>query len=174
MAIQDSEVSTTLKIGYYDPFDVFKLIQPSIESKLPLTNLHWKSPAHNSNLKSIPNLPVNLVEEVPKRSKVLDDDVLTRLMFIQCESIDIYKSQVRPLIKEWLRHLVRNTQCEWLIVLYVPLHSKDTNYHLIKTNIYNKLKTDFEKDGKYLAEVGIQISDDIDRCFRLKDSNSRL
>lgn len=171
MAIQDSEVSTTLKIGYYDPFDVFKLIQPSIESKLPLTNLHWKSPAHNSNLKSIPNLPVNLVEEVPKRSKVLDDDVLTRLMFIQCESIDIYKSQVRPLIKEWLRHLVRNTQCEWLIVLYVPLHSKDTNYHLIKTNIYNKLKTDFEKDGKYLAEVGIQISDDIDRCFRLKDSN---
>lgn len=148
-----------LQVGYYDPFDIYPLIKPSIDTKLPLTNLHWKI---NGTIKSIPKLPVDFVEEVPKRFK---KSVSLRVMFVKGGDMATYKSQVRPLIKEWLKP---QPLSEWLIVLYSPL-KKDSRYSL-KTSIHEKLKTDFNKDGKQLAPLGVS-SGDVDRCFRLKETN---
>ncbi|GMM36045.1 transport protein particle complex II subunit [Saccharomycopsis crataegensis] len=57
-----------VKISYYDPFSVYPKIQKDLDSKLPLTNLHWKA-SEKSPLRSIPCLDVELVEEIPKSIK---------------------------------------------------------------------------------------------------------
>ncbi|CAH6721588.1 trafficking protein particle complex II-specific subunit 130 [[Candida] jaroonii] len=141
-----------IQIGYYDPFNVYPLIQPNIESKLPLTNLHWK---FQSTLKSIPKLPVKFIEENPRKVQNVDGNI----MFITFKELETYKSQVRPLIKEWLKIVGE----EWLIVVYNPKKDK-----LFKMSTFEKLRTDFGKDGKELLK---HKSDDKERVFRLKETN---
>lgn len=141
-----------IEIGYYDPFNVYPLIQPNIESKLPLTNLHWKF--HNT-LKSIPKLPVKFIEENPRKVQNVDGNI----MFITFKELETYKSQVRPLIKEWLK-MVGD---EWLIVIYNPKKDK-----LFKTSTFEKLRTDFGIDGKELLK---HKTNDKERIFRLKETN---
>ncbi|EGV60529.1 hypothetical protein PSN45_001712 [Yamadazyma tenuis] len=152
----------SVQLAYYDPFNVFPLIKPSLDSKLPLTNVHWRF-NHSSALRSIPRLPVDLVEEVPKK---VNDSIHVRLMFIQCNAIEIYKSQVRPLILEWLKHSV-NDDVEWLIVLYSPIKKDKYSF---KTSIFEKLKADFGKDGKHLSALTVNRGSK-DRCFRLREPN---
>lgn len=152
----------SLKVGYYDPFNAFPLIYPSLETKLPLTNLHWNLEDSNS-FRSIPKLPVQMVEELPKE---LDPDVSLRIMFIQCNTIDTYKSQVRPLIKEWLKNSI-NPELEWLLVLYAPVKKEKYSF---KTSVYEKLRIDFGMNGKELEPLNVSI-DLKERCFRLKETN---
>ncbi|ODV59187.1 transport protein particle complex II subunit TRS130 ASCRUDRAFT_14955 [Ascoidea rubescens DSM 1968] len=52
-----------VNVAYYDPFDLYAKLKEDLESKLPLTNLHLK--LENAPLKSIPILPINIIEEIP-------------------------------------------------------------------------------------------------------------
>lgn len=157
----------SLQVGYYDPFGIYPLIQPSLETKLPLTNLHWKI---DNAIKSIPKLPIDLVEEVPKR---MIKATAIRLMFVKCNDMSMYKSQVRPLIKEWLKLGCSDGSVEWLIILYTPLKkdsSSSSSKISLKGSVYEKLKVDFNKDGRQLIDLQLS-SDGVDRCFRLKETN---
>jgi hypothetical protein len=182
MNLHDLNLHNPVHIGYYDPFSIYPLIKKDIDNKLPLTNLHWKY--HSSKpLKSIPLLPVQLIEEVPKKglniasSKVPSYDqphVYTRLMFVKYDNIDTYRSQVRPLIKEWLKHLVLNADIEWTIVYFVPLATKDKHLTIIKTSNFDKLKIDFGADGKELLALPQYQAPDLEeaeRCFKLHESS---
>ena len=48
-----------------------------------------------------------MIEEIPNKKSdqnQLDiDGIYSRVMFIKVESLDKYRSQVRPLIREWLK-----------------------------------------------------------------------
>lgn len=158
-----------IHVGYYDPFSVYPLIQSQVEAGLPLTNLHWKYRL-STPPKTIQSLPVRFVEEVPKATqRQRAENVFCRIMFIKIDNIDIYRSQVRPLIKEWLRHTVKGSNIDWLLVSYVPSSIKENLSGLIKTSLFDKLKYDFDIDGKELAPLSIESSLKV-RCFKIKET----
>ncbi len=171
-----------IKLGYYDPFDVFAKLKNDLETKVQLTNLHWRK-NNKDTLKSIPQLPTIFVEETPKIfdnntlgagfkfSEVNAEELLertvrllnvpyTRLMFIECENIDTYKSKVRPLIKEWIKSCVdkSNGPVDWYLVFFVP--NSDAADTKSKTRVFEKLRLDFTAEGE------------IDRCIKLKSKYS--
>ncbi|KAL7662542.1 TRAPP II complex TRAPPC10 C-terminal domain-containing protein [[Candida] zeylanoides] len=148
-------------IGLYDPFDAYKIIEKEIESRMPLSNLHWRYDS-SKPAKSISSLPVTIKGEIPKNSNTrnahqLREPVYLHLMLVQCDLVDVYRSQVRPLVKEWIRNIVLKSESEWMILLVVPSRSKDKNSTLIKASILDKMKIDFGVDGKELP-VGFSNS----------------
>lgn len=163
---------TPIKIGYYNPFDVFPVIQSEIEAKFPLTNLHWKYHPLRP-VKSIPLLPIELIEEVPKSGnhEVDSEGIYLRLMFVKIDNLDTYRSQVRPLIKAWLTNLVAKSNVEWGIIFFIPASGKDKQSSLIKTSAFDKLKLDFGLEGKELAAIELNSDDDpnIERFFKIKE-----
>ncbi|ORY01488.1 trafficking protein particle complex subunit 10 [Clohesyomyces aquaticus] len=55
----DGSSSSKVTVEYHDPSGLFPLVQEQLTSRLPLRNLHWKSP--NRPLRSIDSLHVDLV-----------------------------------------------------------------------------------------------------------------
>lgn len=187
MRLEDINLRNPITIAYYDPFSVYPEVQDEFLSKFPLSNLHWKYNQLKPG-KSIPLLPVRLKEEVPplqhKRNYQptnLVDNVYLRLMFIKADNIDMYRSQVRPLINAWLGSLVKGTDVTWAIILVVRGTKKDKPSTLIKTSLFDKLRMDFGKSGKQLAALNMFTSDlessrddyneeDTNHIFKIKDS----
>ncbi|EGW35736.1 uncharacterized protein SPAPADRAFT_147315 [Spathaspora passalidarum NRRL Y-27907] len=164
-----------IKIGYYDPFNIYPKIKDEFEKKLPLTSLHLKF-QDSQSYKSIPSLPVSMFEEVPKKietgaGELAFDNVYTRLMFIKIDSIENYRSSVRPLIREWLKNIVFKARSSWMIVLYVPSNVKDTK-SVMKVSRFDKLKNDFGIDGKELPVIlpGNFPDYDGERCLKYRES----
>lgn len=156
-----------VRIGYYDPFNTYQAVQNDLQHKFPLTNLHWK---YNSlkPVKSIPVLPVELVEEIPKSSATTDSSVYLRLMFVTYDTLELYRLQVRPLIKEWLKKLVVTSLVEWMVLFVMPSGSKDKLSTIIKTSLFDKLKNDFDISGKELSELSIEPG--TERCIKLRQN----
>lgn len=165
MRLEDINLRNPISIAYYDPFSVFSEIRDEFTSKFPLSNLHWKYNPLKPG-KSIPLLPVELKEEVPplphkkNTQKVpLADNVYLRLMFVKADNVDMYRSQVRPLIAAWLESLIKGKDVARGIVLVIPSSKRDKPLTLIKSSLYDKLKTDFGKSGKHLATLDMAASD---------------
>lgn len=165
--------------GYYDPFDVFPKLQEGLTKRVQLTNLHWRKTSKDG-LRSIPQLPLKFVEEKPKIfdnssfpvnlsiAGIPEDQVLEkavqflevpyiRLMLIECDSSDTYKSQVRPLIKEWHKGTIEksNGPVDWYLIFYIP--DSESSDSKSRTKVFEKLKLDFNVDDS-----------DTDRCIKLK------
>lgn len=157
-----------VRIGYYDPFDAYPRVREELQKKLPLTNLHWKQHPLQP-LKSIPLLPVSLIEEVPKAGqKFSQNDAYLRLMFVCFDSIDVYRSQVRPLIKAWLASLVKGS--EWAIIFCIPASGKERLLTLMKTSFFDKLRTDFGPEGKELPP-NLAHDQAAERCIKLREKH---
>ncbi|CCH44748.1 Transport protein particle [Wickerhamomyces ciferrii] len=166
-----------IRIGYYDPYDVYAKLGTDLKSKVNLTNLHWRK-SEKESLRSIPQLQTTFIEETPKnfdnnadgpslkisdtsnvealeRTIRLLNTPYVRLMLIESDDIDSYKSKIRPLIREWLKSNVdgSNGPLDWYLIFY---HSNDNDKN--RTRVFEKLKVDFNPPER-----------DIDRCIRLKE-----
>lgn len=165
MRLEELNLRDPIKIGYYDPFDAFPPIRDDLVSNFPLSNLHWRyNPL--KPVKSIPLLPVELEEEFPSlhAKKTLNiskplDKIYTRLMFIKATDIETYRSQVRPLINEWLKTLVKRDNVLWTIILVSPAGKKDKKSTIIKTSVFDKLKIDFGPGGKHITPLDLPLQD---------------
>lgn len=187
MRLEDINLRNPITIGYYDPFSVFPSIQNDFCSKFPLSNLHWKYHPLKP-VKSIPLLPVRLEEEVPrtynknegKQLLSLVDNVYLRVIFIKADDLEMYRSQVRPLISAWLTDLVKPDNVSWAVVLVLPGSKKEKTSTLIKTSLFDKLRNDFGRTGKRLLELQLSrdevefgADDETDgsqNIFKLRDS----
>ncbi|AET40625.1 transport protein particle complex II subunit TRS130 Ecym_6243 [Eremothecium cymbalariae DBVPG len=90
----------TVKISYFDPLAVFDTIQSELEARLPLSSLHWKP--DGGSLKTIDQLPVDLVPSVSGAENALSEDVpFIFIIFVTCSSVQEYRNKVRPLIRKW-------------------------------------------------------------------------
>ncbi|KAI0461856.1 hypothetical protein LJB42_004459 [Komagataella kurtzmanii] len=165
-----------IKIGVYDPLGCSEHWEEMLMSKQPLTNLHWKL-GPQSVLKSLPPLHLDIVKEVPISIKNInpstiqeDNDqyfhsvlletkntasVPVKIMIVGSDSLDDYRSRIRPLIKEWLKAEVHSKiiKPKWQIVFYIDASTKD------RTSIFQKLKTDFGGD----------VEETVERCIKLKE-----
>lgn len=181
MRLEDINLRNPITAAYYDPFSVFSDVQDEFLSKFPLSNLHWKYSSMKPG-KSIPLLPVVLQEEIPslqhkKASQVsLLNNVYLRLMFVKAENLEMYRSQVRPLINAWLESLVKGLDVAWAIVLVIPGSKKEKKSTLIKTSMFDKLKIDFGINGKQLVALDMAKPDheeykdaEVDHIFKIRD-----
>ena len=107
-------------VEYTDPSGLFPLIQPIIESKLPLKNLHWKSPTRP--VRSIESLRIGFVsaqtenaERKPssdgagavthRRHQIpgLRQTPYLKVYLLRCDDNDTYKATARKTLREWIK-----------------------------------------------------------------------
>lgn len=94
---QDKKVHLT----YFDPFDLFESVKNEFSQILPLENIHWKST--NGITRTITSLPVTLEVEDRSNTETRNSSIpFIRIIIVSCNSIDEYRSKVRPLLREWL------------------------------------------------------------------------
>ncbi|KAL4900310.1 hypothetical protein BDW74DRAFT_182859 [Aspergillus multicolor] len=113
--------SSSVTVEYTDPSGLFSAVQPVIANKLPLRNLHWKSPTRP--VRSIESLrigftPANTENDRPKSSSsVLGGSVTHRrhqipglrqtpylkIYILRCDDNDTYKNTARKALREWIK-----------------------------------------------------------------------
>ncbi|KAJ5097370.1 hypothetical protein N7456_008091, partial [Penicillium angulare] len=114
------EASSNVTVEYTDPSGLFPQIQPIIESKLPLKNLHWKSPTRP--VRSIESLRIGFVSAQaesaePKSSSDgagaaphrrhqipgLRQTPYLKIYLLRCDDNDTYKATARKTLREWIK-----------------------------------------------------------------------
>ncbi|KAJ5883775.1 uncharacterized protein N7473_010661 [Penicillium subrubescens] len=112
--------SSNVTVEYTDPSGLFPLVQPIIESKLPLKNLHWKSPTRPvRSIESLrigfspaPNDPTERKSSsdgagaVPHRRHQipgLRQTPYLKIYLLRCDDNDTYKATARKTLREWIK-----------------------------------------------------------------------
>ncbi|KAE8408425.1 trafficking protein particle complex subunit 10 [Aspergillus pseudonomiae] len=133
--------SSSVTVEYTDPSGLFPLVEPVLAKKLPLKNLHWKSPTRP--VRSIESLRIGFVpaqNEATERKPSGDSAVPHRrhqipglrqtpylkIFLLRCDDNDTYKSTSRKTLREWIKSQGSMSQsttsqekhdaCEWLIL----------------------------------------------------------
>lgn len=108
-------------VEYTDPSDLFPIVQPIIGNKLPLKNLHWKSPTRP--VRSIESLRIGFVaaqHEAAERKSSSDTSVgpvphrrhqipglrqtpYLKVYLLRCDDNDTYKNSARKTVREWIK-----------------------------------------------------------------------
>lgn len=107
-------------VEYTDPSGLFSSVQPVIESKLPLKNLHWKSPTRP--VRSIESLRIGFVpaQNEPSERKSSSDGAGTvthrrhqipglrqtpylKVYLLRCDDNETYKATARKTLREWIK-----------------------------------------------------------------------
>lgn len=142
------ELETTPKatprvnVGFYDPFSIFQGgFRTDFEKYIHIPSFYWKD--NHDNLRVIKNLEFEFVEEIPHN----ENNVIKYLnfMFVSCQTIEDYRTKVRPLILQWLSSLRATTpKIPYFIFFFENTELKTTADKFLKTNLFNKIKLDFD------------------------------
>ncbi|CDO93043.1 unnamed protein product [Kluyveromyces dobzhanskii CBS 2104] len=128
-----------VQISYFDPFHLFDGLRSEIGQRLPLTNLHWKS--EGGTLKTISSLNVEFFSSTGDE---MPQDLILKpfinCVIVSCESVEDYRSKIRPLIRNWLP-----SQEELYCTNIVVLHS---NKEILDSSIFKSVSLieKFNKD----------------------------
>ncbi|KAJ5902123.1 hypothetical protein N7495_002651 [Penicillium taxi] len=115
-----STLANSATVEYTDPSGLFSLVQPIIESRLPLKNLHWKSPTRP--VRSIESLRIGFVpaqaeesdrqslndgpSNVPHRRHQipgLRQTPYLKVYLLRCDDNDTYKATARKTLRDWIK-----------------------------------------------------------------------
>ncbi|KAJ5180676.1 hypothetical protein N7492_003886 [Penicillium capsulatum] len=138
--------SSSVTVEYTDPSGLFPQVQPVIEAKLPLKNLHWKSPTRP--VRSIESLRIGFVptqNETGERKSSSDgtgnvahrrhqipglrQTPYLKVYLLRCDDNETYKTTARKTLREWIKasgsastsqsgtsSQEKHDACEWLIL----------------------------------------------------------
>ncbi|KAL4943174.1 hypothetical protein BDV06DRAFT_190647 [Aspergillus oleicola] len=113
--------SSSVTVEYTDPSGLFSSVQPVIANKLPLRNLHWKSPSRP--VRSIESLRIGFTpaktettERKPssdapggavphRRHQIpgLRQTPYLKIYILKCDDNDTYKNSARKALREWIK-----------------------------------------------------------------------
>lgn len=110
----DGSTNSKVIVQFTDPGGLFNDVAPLLQNRLPLGNLHWKSPTRP--LRSIEELDVSLDREQPpshdgptstRRHQIpgLAQTPFVKVLLVRCDDKDKYKESVRKEVKEWVKSL---------------------------------------------------------------------
>ncbi|KAF2462434.1 hypothetical protein BDY21DRAFT_331414 [Lineolata rhizophorae] len=126
----DGQSTSKVTVEYHDPSGVYPVLAPLLSSRLPLRNLHWKSPTRP--LRSIDSLHVELLpsgahlssslkrtasgsavpgstsvesRQEPRRHQIpgLRRTPYLKVFLLRCDDSESYKSTARKQVREWVR-----------------------------------------------------------------------
>ncbi|KAG0154912.1 TMEM1 family protein, putative [Penicillium digitatum] len=145
-----SQASSNVTVEYTDPSGLFPLIQPVIEAKLPLKNLHWKSPTRP--VRSIESLRIGFTPAQESNERKLSSDTVhgavthrrhqipglrqtpyLKVYLLRCDDNETYKATARRNLRDWIKTIAssqssqsaitsqeKHDAFEWLILHVVP------------------------------------------------------
>lgn len=101
-------------VQFTDPSNLFSDVAPLLQNRLPLGNLHWKSPTRP--LRSIEELEVSLDREAEqtagsgsatRRHQIpgLRQTPFVKVLLLRCDDKERYKESVRKEVKDWVKGL---------------------------------------------------------------------
>ncbi|KAK6373228.1 hypothetical protein LTR64_005150 [Lithohypha guttulata] len=113
-----SQTSSKTIVQFSDPDNLFDDVAPLLQNRLPLGNLHWKSPSRP--LRSIEELDVSLEREQVKaadgisstrRHQIpgLRQTPFVKVLLLRCDDKEKYRESVRRDVKEWVKSLGMST-----------------------------------------------------------------
>lgn len=140
--VEAAHTKITLNVGFYDPFSVFQGgFRSDFQKHVEIPSFYWKD--SRDFLRVLKNVELNFLEETP-RVKAKDLTYL-KFMFISCQSIEEYRATVRPLIKQWIDGLNSTSpKVPFFIIFFENTEQKSATDKYLKTNLINKIKSDFE------------------------------
>ncbi|KAL5361796.1 trafficking protein particle complex subunit 10 [Aspergillus floccosus] len=112
---------SSVTVEYTDPSGLFPLVQPVIAEKIPLRNLHWKSPTRP--VRSIESLRIGFApaqHEADERKSSSDgaggavthrrhqipglrQTPYLKVYILRCDDNDTYKSTARKALRDWIK-----------------------------------------------------------------------
>ncbi|KAL5002555.1 trafficking protein particle complex subunit 10 [Aspergillus recurvatus] len=113
--------SSSVTVEYTDPSNLFSSVQPVIASKLPLRNLHWKSPTRpvrsieslrigftpakteTDDRKSSSDAPGGTVTHRRHQIPGLRQTPYLKIYILRCDDNDTYKISARKALREWIK-----------------------------------------------------------------------
>ncbi|KAJ5301668.1 hypothetical protein N7508_006531 [Penicillium antarcticum] len=142
--------SSNVTVEYTDPSGLFPLVQPVIEAKLPLKNLHWKSPTRP--VRSIESLRIGFTPAQESNERKSSSDAASgavahrrhqipglrqtpylKIYLLRCDDNETYKTTARRNLREWIKanassqssqsataNQEKHDAFEWLILHVVP------------------------------------------------------
>ncbi|CAG7916506.1 unnamed protein product [Penicillium olsonii] len=112
--------SSNVTVEYTDPSGLFPLIQPVIEAKLPLKNLHWKSPTRP--VRSIESLRIGFTPAQESDERKVSADAASgavthrrhqipglrqtpylKVYLLRCDDNETYKATARKNLRDWIK-----------------------------------------------------------------------
>ncbi|KAL4873736.1 hypothetical protein BDV12DRAFT_159510 [Aspergillus spectabilis] len=113
--------SSSVTVEYTDPPGLFSAVQPTIANKLPLRNLHWKSPTRP--VRSIESLRIGFTpvndETIERKSSSdttggsvthrrhqipgLRQTPYLKIYILRCDDNESYKTTARKALREWIK-----------------------------------------------------------------------
>ncbi|KAL5342370.1 trafficking protein particle complex subunit 10 [Aspergillus crustosus] len=113
--------SSSVTVEYTDPSGLFSSVQPVIANKLPLRNLHWKSPTRP--VRSIESLRIGFtpasIEAIERKSSTdttggsvthrrhqipgLRQTPYLKIYILRCDDNETYKNTARKALREWIK-----------------------------------------------------------------------
>lgn len=110
MEAADGSIHSKTIVQFTDPSNLFDDVAPLLQKRLPLGNLHWKSPSRP--LRSIEELDVSLEREQAQalagpRHQIpgLRQTPFVKVLLLRCDDKEQYKESVRKDAKEWVKSL---------------------------------------------------------------------
>lgn len=146
-------------VAYTDPQGYFSRHESLIEQNLQLlTNIHWRPQAYafdqalpnlndiNTTTRTVPSLKIQLVPEGGNRQKQhqipgLNNAPLVQILVIETAPLDIYRSKLRQIGKDWFHNQVEVREPTG----YVVIHAKTPNDSSKNSRaIWSRLIAEFE------------------------------
>ncbi|GMM56938.1 transport protein particle complex II subunit [Maudiozyma humilis] len=148
-----------VSITYFDPFALFESVKNEFEQILPLENIHWRSP--NGVMRTISRFPITLKPENSNDYNPTNTNIpFIRCIIVSCNSVEEYRSKVRPLIREWIPQAGKtqtesssslNLDVEFTTVPIIFVYSNAT---VVDSNIFKSVSL-MDKFNKDFPEVNI-------------------
>jgi len=113
-AAADGSTNSKVIVQFTDPSGLFNDVAPLLQNRLPLGNLHWKSPTRP--LRSIEELDISLDREQSapqdgpastRRHQIpgLRQTPFVKVLLLRCDDKDKYKESMRKEVKDWVKSL---------------------------------------------------------------------
>ncbi|KAJ3896581.1 trafficking protein particle complex subunit 10 [Lentinula edodes] len=133
-------------------------ILQTLQSQLPLRNIHWKS-ASRPSIRTIHELDVSLVnldtirdEHTSQIPTTVLERPLLNIYVITCENNDLeaYRATVKKQIKEWHATVSPRKNQEWLILHVVRADTRVQSgaFFTLKGSVLDKVRADFNTDKR--------------------------
>lgn len=134
--------SIDLDVGFYDPLSIFQGgFRTDFEEHIRIPSFYWKD--NSDNLRVLKNVMFNFIEEIPHTES--KDVKFLKFLFITCQTVEDYRSRIRPLILQWLGSMKKEQpKIPYFIFFFENTELRTAADKYLKTNIFHKLKSDFD------------------------------